>query len=159
MTTSRRTASRVALVVAAVLALALSACSGSGSSRVEADGLIVDHAWARASAPSSSAGAAYVTIRNTTGRVEKLLSVSVPSSVARVAEMHETVSNGSSMMSMREVQSVTIPAGSTLSMEPGGYHVMVLDLAGPLVAGQEFTLNLGFMNAGVVSVPVKIRAS
>jgi len=175
MTTPRRTGSLSTLALARALAASLLlwvwACSGSGGSQVEAEGLILKDAWARASAMSSGAGAAYVTVENTTERVEKLLSASVASSVARAAEIHETttVSVGPSstsipsgapeMMSMREVSSIQIPAGATLRMEPGGYHIMLLDLAEPLVAGQEFTLNLGFMNAGVVSIPVKVRAS
>jgi copper(I)-binding protein len=171
MSIPRRTASVYLLGLAAALALVLAACSGSGGSQVRADGLILKDAWARASAMSSGAGAAYVTVENTTDRIEKLLSASVSSSVARAAEIHETttVSGGPSstsmptgapeMMSMREVSSIQIPAGATLRMEPGGYHIMLIDLAEPLVAGQEFTLNLGFMNAGVVSVPVKVRAS
>lgn len=171
MTTTHRAGSSAILALAVALMLAMSACSGSGGSQVKAEGLILKDGWARASAMSSGSGAAYVTVENTTDRVEKLLSVSVASSVARTAEIHETttVSGGPSstsmatgapdMMSMREVSSIQIPAGATLRMEPGGYHIMLVDLAAPLVAGQEFTLNLGFMNAGVVSVPVKVRAS
>lgn len=171
MTTSRRTRPLMFLALAAALVLTVTACSGSGGSQVEAGGLILKDAWARATAPSAGAGAAYVTVENTTGRVEKLLSASVASSVARAAEVHETITaasassstsmptGASEMMSMREVSSIQIPAGATLRMEPGGYHIMLVDLAAPLVAGQEFTLNLGFMNAGVVSVPVKVRNS
>lgn len=162
-TTTRRPA-RVALVaVVAALALAVTACSGSSSgSQARVAGIIVKDAWARASAMSSGSGAAYVTIENTTDRVEKLLSASVPSSVAGSASIHETLGSpneGSGMMAMREVSSILIPAGETVTLAPGGYHIMLTDLVSPLENGQKFMLYLGFMNAGVIEIEVTVRSS
>lgn len=181
MSTTRRTALTALAVLVAVGSLALAACSGSSSSQTKANGLIIEDAWARTSPASTGTGAVYFTVENTTERIEKLLSASVPTAVAARAEVHEVVMAGAStdstmamqgmqgstdstmagsgMMSMREVTSVSIPAGSTVKFEPGGYHVMLLDLAEPLKSGQKFTLSLGFMNAGVVQVEVTVRES
>ena len=181
MSTTRRTALTALAVLVAVGSLALAACSGSSSSQTKANGLIIEDAWARTSPASTGTGAVYFTVENTTDRIEKLLSASVPTAVAARAEVHEVVMAGAStdstmamqgmqgstdstmagsgMMSMREVTSVSIPAGSTVKFEPGGYHVMLLDLAEPLKSGQKFTLSLGFMNAGVVQVEVTVRES
>lgn len=176
MIRTRRPALLALAALLAVGALAATACSGSSSSssNVKVNGVIVKDAWARTSAISSGDGAAYVTIENTTDVPEKLLSVEVPTSVARTAQVHETVMgggesstsmamngamDGQAMMSMREVSSVTIPAGGTVKLEPGGYHVMLLDLASPLQAGQKFTMTLGFMNARVVQVEVTVKDS
>lgn len=181
MSTTRRTALTALAVLVAVGSLALAACSGSSSSQTKANGLIIEDAWARTSPASTGTGAVYFTVENTTDRIEKLLSASVPTSVAARAEVHEMVMAGAStdstmamqgmqgstdstmagsgMMSMREVTSVSIPAGTTVKFEPGGYHVMLLDLAEPLKSGQKFTLSLGFMNAGVVQVEVTVRES
>lgn len=158
-----RTRRPVLLALAALLAigtLAATACSGSSSSssNVKKDGVIVKDAWARTSPMSSGMGAAYVTIENTTGVTEKLLSVDVPTSVARTAQIHETTSDGG-MMSMKEVSSISIPAGGTVKLEPGGYHVMLLDLVEPLKSGQKFTMTLGLMNARVVQVEVTVKDS
>lgn len=180
MTTTSRPIHLALAALIAVGSLALAACSGSSSStsNVKANGVVVKDAWARTSAMSSGAGAVYVTIENTTDRPEKLLSAAVPSSVARSAQIHETVMAtdassttmamggstgstmaGSGMMSMVEVPSVLVPAGGTVKFESGGYHIMLIDLAAPLKAGQKFTMTLGFMNAGPVQIDVVVKDS
>ena len=174
MNRTRRTVSLAIAVLVAAGSLALAACSGSSSStsNVKVAGVIVKDARAMASAMATGPGVAYFTVENTNSIPEKLLSVSVPTSVAASAQIHETVkatdssttmamngssTGGSEMMSMREVPSVLVPAGATVTFEPGGYHVMLLDLASPLKAGQKFTMTLGFMNAGPVQVEVTVR--
>ena len=59
-------------------------------------------------------------------------------------------------MTMREVESIALPAGETVSLQPGGYHVMLLDLPAPLELGQTFTLELTFEKAGTVPVEVTV---
>lgn len=173
MKRTRRPVLFALVTILAVGSLALAACSGSSSStsNVKANGLIIEDAWARTSAMSTGAGAAYFTVENTTAIPDKLLSVAVPSSVAASAQIHETVTGGDSssmggssgagggMMGMREVSSVLIPAGGTVKFQSGGYHVMLLDLASPLKAGQKFTMILGFMNAGPVQIDVVVKDS
>jgi copper(I)-binding protein len=68
-------------------------------------------------------------------------------------------SGSSSMMSMKEVASVTIPANGSVTFEPGGYHIMLIGLAKPLKDGQKFDLNLGFLNGGVVKATATVKAS
>jgi copper(I)-binding protein len=68
-------------------------------------------------------------------------------------------SGSSSMMSMKEVASVPIPANGSVTFEPGGYHIMLIGLAAPLMDGQKFDLNLGFLNGGVVKVTATVKAS
>jgi copper(I)-binding protein len=60
-------------------------------------------------------------------------------------------------MTMQEVARVEVPAGETVAFEPGGYHVMLFDLAEPLVAGETFEMELTFENAGTVTVEVEVR--
>ncbi|MDH4145126.1 MAG: copper chaperone PCu(A)C [Acidimicrobiia bacterium] len=59
-------------------------------------------------------------------------------------------------MRMQQVTGIDLPAGELVTLEPGGYHIMLLDLAEPLVAGETFELTLGFDHAPdqVVSVTV-----
>ncbi len=63
----------------------------------------------------------------------------------------------SGTMTMQEVARVEVPAGETVAFEPGGYHVMLLDLAEPLVAGDTFEMELTFEKAGTVTVEVEVR--
>ncbi len=64
---------------------------------------------------------------------------------------------GFAMMGMREIEALDIPAGETMSLVPGGYHLMLLELADDLVPGETFELTLTFAPAGEVSVIVEVR--
>jgi len=64
---------------------------------------------------------------------------------------------GFAMMGMREIEALDLPAGQTVSLVPGGYHLMLLELADDLVPGQTFELTLAFATAGEVTVDVEVR--
>jgi copper(I)-binding protein len=61
------------------------------------------------------------------------------------------------MMTMQEVDEIPVPAGETVSLEPGGYHVMLLDLVAPLEAGDTIEVTLTFAEAGEVVVEAEVR--
>lgn len=139
--------------------------------------IVVADAWARTSAMGQDLGAAYMVI---TGGAEDdaLVSGSVPADIAGEVQLHETTDGsagastddsmgdmggdmagggGETMMGMREVTQIDIPAGAEVRLEPGGYHVMLLDLPAPLTEGQTFDLTLTFEQAGEIVVPVEVR--
>ncbi len=62
-------------------------------------------------------------------------------------------------MRMVKVDGIDIPAHSDLTLEPGGYHIMLINLHKPLVAGQSLPLTLHFERAGQVDVTVQIKSS
>ncbi len=64
---------------------------------------------------------------------------------------------GGGMMTMREVDRIEVPAGETVVFEPGGYHVMLLDLAEPLEVGDTVEVTLTFERAGDVVVTAEVR--
>ena len=181
MLLSRRALAPVVLALA--LSPALAACGGSDAepapaaeeapqaTESAAAELLVTDVWARASADGQANGAAYLTISGG-GADDRLLAASVPSSIAARTELHETVvadtggeGAGEGMdgmesggeMSMRPVTAIDVPAGGTVSLEPGGLHVMLLELAAPLTAGQTFELTLQFEQAGEQVVPITVR--
>lgn len=61
------------------------------------------------------------------------------------------------MMTMQEVDEIPVPAGETVSLEPGGYHVMLLELVAPLEAGDTIEVTLTFAEAGEVVVEAEVR--
>ncbi len=69
--------------------------------------------------------------------------------------MHEE--GMASAMMMQEVGEIALPAGETVSLEPGGFHVMLLEIASPLELGQKFDLTLTFENGGEKVVEVQVR--
>jgi periplasmic copper chaperone A len=66
---------------------------------------------------------------------------------------------GNGMVEMRQVPRITIPSGGTVSLEPGGYHVMLLELAEPLTEGATVTITLTFETAESRTVEAQVRAS
>lgn len=148
------------LVVAVVASLAvLAACSSAAvppSARIA-----VTDAWARSSSAMASAGAAYATITNAGGTADALIGASSPA--AATVEIHETVSMGSpdasggAMMGMQPVARVEIPAGESLQLRPGSYHVMLIGLVKDLKAGDTIDLTLTFEKAGPITVKAPVR--
>lgn len=63
------------------------------------------------------------------------------------------------MMGMQPIDSLDLPAGEEVSLKPGGYHIMMLELANPIVEGDTITVTLTFENAGEVQVEAEARES
>jgi copper(I)-binding protein len=109
-------------------------------------------AWARATPPGVRTGAAYLTIA--AGDVaDKLLGASTPS--ARAVEIHTHVVEGG-LQRMVGVAELALHAGETVRLEPGGLHLMLIDLAAPLTPGETVTLSLRFAAAGTVELEVPV---
>ncbi|NQV05589.1 copper chaperone PCu(A)C [bacterium] len=143
-----------------VLVMTAAACGGDDG------GVDVEGAWARPSPAMSNAGAIYLDV--TSGDADKLIGASVDASIAGRVEIHETtmaeMGEGEAgegelggAMVMREVGEVALPAGETVSLEPGGLHMMMLDLSTPLELGQAFDVTLEFEDAGTMVVSVEVR--
>lgn len=134
---------------AAVLAaFLLSACSGQPAPPA----IHVEDAWVRATAAGHSATAAYVTISNRGGR-DRLAGVASP---AGTASVHTTMTENG-VVRMRAAGDVEIPAGSTVSLEPGGSHAMISGLNRPLDVGQSVPLELAFARSGKLQVMAAVR--
>lgn len=114
--------------------LILSACGdGTGDEHGEAAGLAVADAWVKATDMKMSA--AFAVLSNSGD--EDVTIVGVSTDLTDRAEIHETADG-----SMRRVDSLTVPAGGSLMLEPGGNHLMLLDLTEPIEPGQEVDLTL-----------------
>jgi len=151
---------------AALLALAGLLLAGCGdrdaapvSEPVAAGAIAIEGAWARPSRPmpqgEGEVSAAYMTIRNNAGEAEeRLLGVRLDGRQGTV-EMHRS-QQIEGVMRMRRVDAVPVPAGGTVRLEPGGYHLMLYGLSEPLEPGEELALVLEFERQG--SVPVRTPA-
>lgn len=65
--------------------------------------------------------------------------------------------HGDGTMSMQPVDGIEVPAGEEVVLEPGGFHIMLLELAEPLAEGEAFDLTLTFAEAGEQTVTVEVR--
>jgi copper(I)-binding protein len=119
------------------------------------DRLSIDDPWARALPPVADNGAAYLRIVNHAMHADTLLSATSP--IAGRVEFHTHVRSGAMMM-MKKLDTLPIGAHGTLTMAPGGTHVMLFGLKIPLTAGDVFGLSLNFEKAGKTEVTVKVEA-
>lgn len=142
---------RAALIVASTLALSVQAHD------YRVGDLVIDHPWARATAPGQKAGGAYLKIENRGPSADRLLSAAAPAERAGRTELHSMRMEGT-VMRMREVAAIDIPAGQTVALEPGGLHIMMMGLTSPLKAGETLPLVLRFEKAGSVTVQVQVEA-
>jgi periplasmic copper chaperone A len=137
----------------AAIALTLAAIIGLAS-RAGAGDLTVTGAFARASASSMAAtGAAYFTITNSGSTVDRLTGLATPAAAA--ASIHKTVADGD-VMKMEMVETLDVPPQATITLKPGGMHVMLIGLKAPLKTGESFTLDLTFEKAGKLEIAVPV---
>jgi copper(I)-binding protein len=130
--------------------LTLIAALASGS--VYAQTVEVKDAWVRTTVAGQKATGAFMNISARDGA--QLVGVSSP--VAGVTEVHEMKMEGE-IMKMRPVPILDIPAGKTLALKPGGYHVMLLDLKVPLAKGGSVPLTLVFKDARGAESKVELK--
>ncbi len=97
----------------------------------------VKDAWVRATVPQQKATGAFMQLKAT--KNSKLVSASSPLTPA--VEVHEMAMQDN-VMKMRQVPSIALPAGKTVELKPGGYHVMLLDLKQQVQEGQTVPLTL-----------------
>ncbi len=136
--------------VVAVLLLSLAACGGDGS-------LEVTDAWARPTPEVATTAAFYVTFENGTSSDDRLAAVRVDDR-CDAAELHRSsIVDGMMQMRPADADDLTIRAGESLVMEPGGVHVMCIGPTAPLVAGDEIRLVFEFAQAGSVETTAVVE--
>jgi len=114
-------------------------------------GVEVSGAWARATMPGQKVAGVYMQLRSD---VQARL-VGVKTDAAKTAEVHQ-MSHEGGVMRMRRLESLDLPAGKTVTLAPGGYHLMLLDILRPLKAGERVSVTLVLDEAGKrVELPVQ----
>ncbi|CAI8919305.1 periplasmic copper chaperone A [Pseudomonas sp. IT-P100] len=113
----------------------------------------VEDAWVRATVAGQQATGAFMTV--TASSDSKLLSVQTP--VAKVVQIHESTMKND-VMSMHPVEFVALPAGTAVTLNPHGYHVMLIDLVGQIKEGDTVPLTLTVENANGEKESIKVEA-
>ncbi|MGI6878921.1 copper chaperone PCu(A)C [Microbacterium sp. gxy059] len=137
-----------------VLALSLAGCAGEAAPDGPASETVeITDAWVKAADEGMTAGFGVLANSGAEATV-----VSAESDVAGSLELHETVASETGEMLMQEVAGgFVLPEGGELSLEPGGSHLMFMDLAEPLRPGDEVEVTLTFSDESTFtfSAPVK----
>ena len=135
-----------------LIALALALCF-SGATIHADETVTVTHAWVRATAPGQRVAGAYLEISS--AAPSKLVAASSP--VAGSAEIHSMrLENG--VMEMRQLESLELPAKQTVKLEPGGLHLMLLDLKKPLKRGDKVPLRLTLQRTDRSKTVLEVQA-
>ena len=122
---------------------------------VKAGDLVITQAWSRATPGGAKIAGGYLTIANKGAAADRLIGGSAD--VAGKLEIHEmTMNNG--VMTMRPLaKGLVIEPGNTAKLAPGGYHLMLMDLKGPLKQGDKLPVTLEFEKAGKVKVAFDVQ--
>jgi copper(I)-binding protein len=144
----------IAMSFCAVL-IGVIAGSSARAEEVKAGDLVISQAWSRATPNGAKIGTGYFTIENKGTTADKLVGVS--GEVSDKIEVHEmSMNNG--VMKMRPVDGgLTIEPGKTIKLAPNGYHLMIMDLKGPLKQGGKVPVTLEFEKAGKVAVTLDVQ--
>ncbi|MEB0048507.1 MULTISPECIES: copper chaperone PCu(A)C [unclassified Pseudomonas] len=113
----------------------------------------VDDAWVRATVPGQQATGAFMTV--TASSDSKLLSVQSP--VAKIVQIHQSTLKND-VMSMQPAESVALPAGKAVTLDPHGYHVMLIDLITQVKEGDKVPLVLTVENAKGEKESINVEA-
>lgn len=139
-------------VVAVVLPLAAGLVAGHEFALKD---LHIGHPYARATPPGARAGGAFFTVENRGSQDDRLIAVASPAAAG--AELHTMAMDGN-VMRMRALRTIDVPAGAKVALQPGGFHVMLLDLKQPLAVGEKIPLTLTFERAGTIEVTVNVES-
>lgn len=142
-------------------ALTLAGCGSasetepSASAESAAPSIAVTQGWARETAEGQDVGGAFMTIANAGVTADRLTGGWSP--VAGEVQVH-TVDMAGGVMRMRELaDGLEIPAGGSVTLGPGGYHIMLVGLERSLRRGDGVPLTLTFEHAGAVEVELAVE--
>ncbi|HYC06997.1 MAG TPA: copper chaperone PCu(A)C [Candidatus Binatia bacterium] len=140
------------LAVGVALAVFLAAC---GTAASPSTAVVISDAWVRATPTIDEPAAGYLTIANGGSSADALLTVSSPIGMVGI---HKSELDSSGMEWMHPVDRVDVPAGATVSLAPGSYHLMITGFTAPIAVGQQIELDLVFEHAGRIVVQATVKA-
>lgn len=132
-----------------VFSLTLGCASAAAHAQV-----IVQTPWVRATVPGQSSTGAFMDLTSAAGTT--LVGVSSPS--ADMVGVHRMDMTPDGIMKMREVERLPLPAGKTVHLAPGGYHIMLMDLRAPLRQGEKIPLTLTIEDAQKKQQTIEVQA-
>ena len=121
---------------------------------VTTNAIKVENAYTRATVPGQQVAGGFMKIENKGASVDQLISASSPA--AGEVQLHEMAMEGN-VMKMRQVKDIAVPAGGTVELKPGGYHLMFMNIKSPLTAGETIPVKLKFAKAGELEVKMSVN--
>ena len=145
----------VRAAAAAAILLAVPAFAHNGV--VHLGSINISLPFTRATLPNAPVAGGFLTIENTGAEPDRL--VSATSDIAGDTQIHEMAMQGDVMKMRQLADGLEIPAGETVVLAPGGFHIMFMGLKQALVEGETVTVTLTFEKAGTVDVVLPVEAA
>jgi copper(I)-binding protein len=141
--------------VASIAVATLLSTAAVQAAEVKAGDLVISQSWSRATPGGAKVAGGFLTIQNKGSSADRLVSGSAD--IAGKVEIHEmSMDNG--VMKMRPLdKGLAIEPGKTVTLMPGSYHIMLMDLKGPLKQGDKVPVTLQFEKAGKVQVTLDVE--
>ncbi|MAU95475.1 MULTISPECIES: copper chaperone PCu(A)C [Aurantimonadaceae] len=117
--------------------------------------LVIDHPWSRTTPSGARTGAGYVTVTNNGTETDRLVGGSAE--ISEGFELHTSVIVDSVAKMRPLTNGLTIPAGATVTLEPGGTHAMLTGIKEPIQKGKPFAGTLVFERAGEVPIEFMVE--
>jgi hypothetical protein len=136
-----------------VAAIAILAATGLAAAPAASAQVTVTDPWVRGTVTGQKATGAFMQLKSPADTAL----VAAASPVAKIVEIHEMKMEGG-MMKMSAVDRLALPAGKAVDLKPGGYHVMLMDLVGPLKDGDTVPLQLTFEDKAGKKQSVEVKA-
>ena len=146
---------RRTLLLGALAMLTLAMPTLGAASQAAAPTITAAGAWARPTPPGAATGAVYLTLTSHGRTADRLISASSPS--AAKVEFHSMSMAGGVMRMAPITAAIPIAPNGAIRFAPGGGHIMLIGLKGPLKSGAHLRLVFTFARAGAVSVDVPVR--
>ena len=127
-------------------AIAALACAAA-SAFAQPSPITISGAWVRATVPGQGGTGAFMTLQSP--QTLELVGASTP--VAGVAQVHAMKLEGNTMH-MQHLPALALPAHQSVTLTPGGNHIMLMDLKQPLAAGSTIAITLQLKDAAGVAV-------
>lgn len=136
------------------IVLAFASLCACGAPAADSSSIEISDYWAAPTPGGVEVSGGYLTIANESGQDDSLVGAHSPRAAS--VEIHEMIMDGA-VMRMRHVASLTIPAGESVTLAPGGLHLMFIGVTEPFATGEEIPVTLTFEHAGDMAVTLPVR--
>lgn len=162
----------LAILTTVIVILTLSACTTTPIAGVTLGDLTISEPWVRAASASATTNsmnhnshssstmgeattAGYMIISSRSSEPDFLIAANV-ADLAEAVELH-TVITENSVIQMRQVERIEIPAQGSIELKSGSFHIMLIGLKRDLKPDEIVRLTLTFERSGTVEVPAVVR--
>ncbi|ODT76810.1 MAG: hypothetical protein ABS76_30010 [Pelagibacterium sp. SCN 64-44] len=131
--------------------------SAPDSAEIRLGDIVISGAFTRATLPNAPVAGGFLTLTNAGAEDDVLVSASAE--IAAETQIHEMAMQGDVMKMRQLADGLAVPAGESVVLAPGGFHIMFMGLKAPLMEGDSVPVTLTFAKAGSVTISLAVGAN